>query len=80
MTKTYPCPCCGKPMKHCSANSGSFKAYEMWCGHGPCQSYATNNGAVRQTLEECAAAIENAYEIELECKKWLGWSNAECGE
>ena len=53
--------------------------YDLWCGHGQCQSYATNNGATCPTLEECAVAIENAYERELERKEQL-WSNAECGE
>src|SRR3990167_3479925 len=40
----YPCPACGQLLlMEFRPNNGPFR--KMWCGAGPCESQAANNGA-----------------------------------
>ena len=55
----YACPVCGAAL---SVQGTAAGAVIVFCGHGPCQSKASNNGAIgrteRQAFEKLARLVD----------------------
>lgn len=55
----YGCPACGKTLNIVVTSTGD---YRVWCGYGPCQSQAANEGCQSTDLTAAIQTIErNVY-------------------
>lgn len=58
------CPCCGKELCMASSAIEGKQTVHLWCGHGPCPSYAMNDGAEAPTAEEAFDRLETLWQVE----------------
>lgn len=58
----YTCPVCKQFLTVSENEDGTV--YEMWCDHGPCKSYAANDGADGATHLEAYNNLCKAIELE----------------
>lgn len=63
------CPACKKPLawnKILDVNhpDGIPHGFEVWCGYGPCQSEAANNGATGEDLEDARGNLLDKINLE----------------
>lgn len=56
---TFTCPVCNQPLCKLMAGAGRIL---LWCGNGPCTSYAANDGESGVTEQEAYDKIKAAVE------------------
>jgi len=54
------CPTCDKPLQHVLIGRKVF----IWCGFGPCKSYAAHAGAEGEDNASAMALLESAIDSE----------------
>jgi hypothetical protein len=54
-TSTHACPVCKQPLFKLPAAAGRVL---LWCGYGPCQSAAANDGASGLTEQEAFEQLQ----------------------
>lgn len=64
------CPSCGKPLRvkrfDNSLKARHLEGYLAYCAHGPCQSFAANDGQFGKDPKQAIANLQRAVEIEEE--------------
>lgn len=59
------CPCCGRPLStRFELRQGGLSVCVVWCGYGPCESMAANEGAEGKTFDEAIENLDKALERE----------------
>lgn len=60
------CPACNKPLAFgkIAENPENCEGWEIWCGYGPCESQAANEGACGDDLAEARGNLLDKINLE----------------